>query len=210
MTARIVRFSGDTGGFAVVQAIRELKREACASRCCRGADGYPAGNGLPNPYSAMPRRPASQVSLARAHHLFPGGGFAGTMDKTGAAATQVTAFFGGHRGGLRCRRRDRQLGGPSGDWGLRRMVLHYAHLCAAAGGVNAFLLSSGQRGLTTIRSGASTYPAVTALRSLAADVPTILGVGTQISYAADWTEYFGHQPQDGSGTSSSISTRSGR
>ena len=34
---------------------------------------------------------------------------------------------------------------------------------------------------------------------LAADVRAILGVGTAISYAADWSEYFGHQPADGSG-----------
>lgn len=27
----------------------------------------------------------------------------------------------------------------------------------------------------------------------------ILGPGTAISYAADWSEYFGHHPQHGSG-----------
>ena len=89
-------------------------------------------------------------------------------------------------------------GSPS-DWGLRRMVLHYAHLCAAAGGVDAFLIGTEMPGLTTIRSGASTYPAVTAFKTLAADVSSILGAGTKIGYAADWSEYFGHQPQDGSG-----------
>ena len=73
-------------------------------------------------------------------------------------------------------------GSPS-DWGLRRMVLHYAHLCAAAGGVDAFLIGTEMPGLTTIRSGASTYPAVTAFKTL----------------AADWSEYFGHHPSDGSG-----------
>ncbi|MBD3763003.1 MAG: glycoside hydrolase/phage tail family protein, partial [Rhizorhabdus sp.] len=30
-------------------------------------------------------------------------------------------------------------------------------------------------------------------------VRSILGAGTAISYAADWSEYFGHQPSDGSG-----------
>ena len=89
--------------------------------------------------------------------------------------------------------------GPPDDWGLHRMVLHYAHLCAAAGGVDAFLIGSEMRGLTTIRSGASAYPAVQAFRDLAADVRAILGAGTAISYAADWSEYFGHQPNDGSG-----------
>ena len=55
------------------------------------------------------------------------------------------------------------------------------------------------RGLTTIRSDASTYPAVQAFRDLAANVRAILGPGVAISYAADWSEYFGHQPSDGSG-----------
>jgi hypothetical protein len=53
--------------------------------------------------------------------------------------------------------------------------------------------------MTTIRSDASTYPAVQALRDLAADLRAILGADTKISYAADWSEYFGHQPGDGSG-----------
>jgi hypothetical protein len=79
------------------------------------------------------------------------------------------------------------------------MVLHYAHLCAAAGGVDAFLIGTEMPGLTTIRSGGSTYPAVQAYRDLLADVRSILGSGTKIGYAADWSEYFGHQPGDGSG-----------
>src|SRR5690606_22328681 len=89
--------------------------------------------------------------------------------------------------------------GPVGEWSLRRMILHYAHLCRAAGGVDAFLIGSEMPWLTTIRLGASTYPAVTAVLSLAADVRSILGAGTKIGYAADWSEYFGHQPSDGSG-----------
>ncbi|MCB1373281.1 MAG: glycoside hydrolase/phage tail family protein, partial [Rhodobacteraceae bacterium] len=55
------------------------------------------------------------------------------------------------------------------------------------------------RGITQVRSGASTYPAVAALVDLAADVRSVLGSGTMLSYAADWSEYFGHHPQDGSG-----------
>jgi hypothetical protein len=51
------------------------------------------------------------------------------------------------------------------------MVLHYAHLCAAAGGVDAFLIGTEMPGLTTIRSGASTYPAVQAYRDLARRCP---------------------------------------
>jgi hypothetical protein len=40
--------------------------------------------------------------------------------------------------------------GDPDDWGLRRMILHYAHLCAAAGGVDAFLIGSELRGVTQV------------------------------------------------------------
>ena len=87
--------------------------------------------------------------------------------------------------------------GPAG-WGLRRMVLHQAKLAQMAGGVDGFLIGSELRGITAIRDGDG-FPAVAALRDLAADCGTLLGAETAIGYAADWSEYFGHQPADGSG-----------
>ncbi len=82
------------------------------------------------------------------------------------------------------------ISGPS-EPTLRRMVLHYAHLCAAAGGVDAFVIGSELRDLT--QSVSPSYPAVAALKQLAADVRTILP-DTKITYAADWSEYSGHRP----------------
>ncbi|MDP1632803.1 MAG: glycoside hydrolase TIM-barrel-like domain-containing protein [Caulobacter sp.] len=87
--------------------------------------------------------------------------------------------------------------GP-GDWGLRRMVLHHARLAQMAGGVDGFLIGSELRGVTALRDGDS-FPAVAALRDLAADCRVLLGSETAIGYAADWSEYFGRQPDDGSG-----------
>lgn len=151
------------------------------------------GNVLPDPYggtsqAAYPWRGRITASMAP--------GVAGTPDKTAAAATQVSAFLGTAT--------PSQFTGVgttvsfSGtEWSYRRMVLHYAKLCALAGGVDAFLIGSELRGLTTLRSATSTYPFVAALVALAADVKAILP-GAKISYAADWSEYFGHQPQDGS------------
>ena len=55
------------------------------------------------------------------------------------------------------------------------------------------------RGLTRVRDSASTYPFVAALVALAADVKSDPRPGTKVTYAADWSEYFGHQPADGSG-----------
>ena len=101
-------------------------------------------------------------------------------DGTAAATSQVAAFF-------------------DGEWGLRRMVLHQASLAAQAGGVDGFVIASELRGLTTVRGAGGTYPAVAKLKSLAAEVRGVVGPATKLGYAADWSEYFGHQPGDGTG-----------
>ncbi len=194
-------YGGTPADSSVVQAIQEMK--------ARGLRvtfypfllmDIPEGNSLPDPYSD------NAATLGQPAHPWrgritcsPAAGFAGTVDKTADAATQVAAFFGNAQVS------DFSVSGETvtwtdgGDWGYRRMILHYAHLCKAAGGVDAFLIGSELRGLTTIRDSATGFPAVAAMKQLAADVRAILGPGTKISYAADWSEYFGHQPQDGSG-----------
>ncbi|WP_297516170.1 glycoside hydrolase TIM-barrel-like domain-containing protein, partial [uncultured Caulobacter sp.] len=101
-------------------------------------------------------------------------------DGTAAAVDQVNAFF-------------------DGTWGLRRMVLHQASLAVQAGGVDGFVIGSELRGVTTTRGPGGIYPAVAKLKSLAADARALLGSETKLGYAADWSEYFGHQPADGSG-----------
>lgn len=99
-------------------------------------------------------------------------------DGTAAAASQVNAFF-------------------DGEWGLRRMVLHQAALAAQAGGVDGFVIASELRGVTTVRGAGGTYPAVAKLKALAAEVRGVVGAATKLGYAADWSEYFGHQPGGG-------------
>ncbi|MBY0422023.1 MAG: glycoside hydrolase TIM-barrel-like domain-containing protein, partial [Parvularculaceae bacterium] len=123
----------------------------------------------------------------------------GAADKTAAAATKVGSFFGtASRAHFSVAGGEVSYAGPT-EWSFRRFILHCAHLCAAAGGVESFLLGSELVGVTTARSGASTYPAVAAMRALAAEVRAVLGPATKVSYAADWTEWRGHQPTDGSG-----------
>lgn len=155
------------------------------------------GNTLTDPYTGAAVQPVypwrGRITCD------PAPGVAGSPDKSAAAAAQVEAFFGGASAG------DFTVSGTSvswtggGDWGWRRMVLHYAHLCAAAGGVDAFLIGSELRGLTQVRDGAVSYPAVAALKSLAADVRAILGPDVKIGYGADWSEYAGHQTGDADG-----------
>ena len=120
-------------------------------------------------------------------------------DKTPAATQDVAAFFGAARpSDFTITHNQVAYHGPD-EWSFRRMLLHYAHLCVVAGGIDGFLLGSELRGLTTARDAANHFPAVAQLKSLAADVRTVLGHATDISYGADWSEYFGHQPADGSG-----------
>ena len=195
-------YGGTPSDFAVVQAIQEMK--------ARGLRvtfypfilmDVPPGNTLPNPYSDNAAETGQPVFPWRGRiTCSPAAGYAGSVDKTATAATQVAALFGAATpASFSVSGQSVSWTGTPGDWGLRRMVLHYAHLCAAAGGVDAFLIGTEMPGLTTIRSGVSTYPAVQAYRDLLADVRSILGSGTRIGYAADWSEYFGHQPGDGSG-----------
>ncbi|MEP4249093.1 baseplate multidomain protein megatron [Tateyamaria sp.] len=153
------------------------------------------GNTLPNPYdpsSTQPHLPwRGRITLSVAP------GVDGSPDGTAAADAEVDAFFGTATAS------DFALGtaryrGPQ-EWTLSRFILHYAALCVEAGGVDAFCIGSEFRGLTQIRGAGNTFVVVQKLRSLAAEVRAILGPDTKISYAADWTEYFGYQPQDGSG-----------
>jgi hypothetical protein len=155
----------------------------------------PTANGLADPYgdteqAAYPWRGRLTCD--------PAPGEPGSPDQTAACATQLALFIGTAQpsdftisGGAVV------YSGPA-EWSYRRMVLHYAMLCALAGGVDAFLIGSELWGLTTLRDGVGSYPFVAALTALAADVKAILPTA-KVSYAADWSEYFGHQPGDGSG-----------
>lgn len=81
-----------------------------------------------------------------------------------------------------------EYSGPN-EWGLRRMILHYAYLCSMAGNVDAFCIASEMVGVTTARSGDNTWPAVNKLKQLADDCRSILGDDVEITYACDWSEF---------------------
>lgn len=80
--------------------------------------------------------------------------------------------------------------GAAGGWGLRRLALHYAAL-AAETGADGLLIGSEMRGLTWTRDAGGGFPAVDQFRALVAECREITGSETAISYAADWSEYFG-------------------
>ncbi|WP_371227070.1 baseplate multidomain protein megatron [Roseovarius sp. 2305UL8-3] len=180
-----------------------------------------AGNGLGDPYSDAEDQPAlpwrGRITTSKAP------GQPGSPDGTAAAEAEVAAFFGtavasdfqilgsGQNIGASVGFYDLAgftgtqrispvvYSGPEDDWGYRRFILHQAALCAAAGGVEAICIGSEMRGLTQIRGENNSFPAVAQLTDLASEVRQIVGPGVKISYAADWSEYFGYLPQDGSG-----------
>jgi hypothetical protein len=162
-------YGGTPSDASVSAAIADLKRRGLA------VTFYPflfmdiaSGNRLSDPYSGASGQPAypwrGRITVT------PAPGCNGSADQTAAATTQVAAFFASYR----------------------RMVLHYASLCAAAGGVDAFLIGSELRGLTAVRNDSGAYPAVAALKQLAADVRVILPAA-KLGYGADWSEFAPHQ-----------------
>jgi len=154
------------------------------------------GNTLPNPWTGESGQPALPWRGRITTELAPG--LTGTTDQTAAARAEVDGFMGTAAPSDFSISGDTvSYSGPD-EFSYRRFILHYAHLCAAAGGVAAFCIGSEMRALTQIRDGLGTFPAVDALRVLAAEVKALLP-NSKIGYAADWSEYFGYHPQDGSG-----------
>ena len=163
-------FGGTPSDASVIRAIRDLKARGLAVMFYPFIlMDIPPGNTLPDPVTGAPGQPA-----------FPWRGRISSPPASDVAAG-VAAFFG-----------------TAASLGLRRMIHHYARLCAEAGGVDAFLLGSEFRGLTRLRDGAGGFPAADALVALAGEVRAILP-HAKISYAADWSEYGAYLPDDGAG-----------
>ncbi len=189
-------FGGTPTDQSVIQAIQHLQAQG------KSVMFYPfilmdiqEDNGLPDPWSDaadQPRVPwRGRITTSKAP------GQAGSPDQTAAAAAEVTSFFG------TASVSDFSISGTAvnytgpAEWSYRRFILHYAYLCAAAGGVDAFCIGSEMRSLTQIRDDADSFPAVSEFVQLLADVRAILGPDAKIGYAADWSEYFGYHPGGG-------------
>jgi len=191
-------YGGTPTDQSVIEAIEALKAAG------KAVTFYPfilmtqmAGNGRLDPWTGAASQPPlpwrGRITLSAAP------GRDGSPDGTATATAEVAAFFGtAQPGDFSVADGVVSYSGPD-EWSYRRFILHYAHLCAAAGGVEAFLIGSEMRGLTQIRGAGGSFPAVDRLVQLAADVRAVLGAEVKISYAADWSEYFGYHPQDGSG-----------
>jgi hypothetical protein len=143
-----------------------------------------------------------------------------SSDLSSAATAAVNAFLGSASTSQFTRDTTNLTVAYSGsptDYTFRRFILHYANLCAIAGGVDLFLIGSELRGLEIIRGPSWTkaggtdvnghatwdYPFVAGLTQLAADVRSVFdGAGLTrnltawknlIAYSPDWSTWNGWQ-----------------
>ena len=189
-------YGGTPADASVIEALRAIAARG------QKAVFYPfilmeqlAANNRPDPWSDAPHQPVmpwrGRITTAIA------AGRAGSTAGTAAAEAEVARFFGAAEAADFIRSGETiSYTGPQ-EWSYRRFILHYAHLCAAAGGIDSFLIGSEMVGLTQIRGPQHRFPAVEELRRLATDVRAILGEGVKIGYASDWSEYFGYHPGNG-------------
>ncbi len=163
-------YGGTPSDSSVLAAIADLRTRGKVTLYPIIMMDVPAGNSLPDPYSGAAGQGAYPWRGRITCHPAPGR--AGSPDQTGVAAAQVSAFVAN---------------------GYRQMVLHYAGI-AKASGADALLIGSEMRGLTSVRGAGNSFPFVEALVGLAAEARAIVGSATKLSYAADWSEYSGYQP----------------
>ncbi|RKF06696.1 host specificity protein [Oceaniradius stylonematis] len=190
-------YGGTPTDASVIEAIRDLKARGLSVMLHPFIMmDVPQDNALPDPYDGAVQAPYPWRGRIT---CFPGPAQAGSADGTATAQSQVAAFVGATQPADLAVSGEMVVPGPGADWGYRRLVLHTARLAQIAGGVDAMLIGSELRGLTCLRNASNQFPFVDALRQLASDVRAILGPGCKLSYGADWSEYFGYHPADGSG-----------
>ncbi len=193
----VISYGGSPSDQSVVRAIRELK--ARGLKVCLNPFimmDIAADNTLPDPYggdqqAAYPWR--GRITC------FPASGYTGTSDQTEVAGQQIEAFLGDVE--LSDVDLSHSISSVANtiEWSYRYMIFHYTRLAEEAGGVDMFLIGSEMVGLTRVRGTDNSFPFVDGLMSIASDVKATLGSNCTVTYSADWSEYFGYHPQDGSG-----------
>ncbi|MGJ8570609.1 MAG: baseplate multidomain protein megatron [Hoeflea sp.] len=189
-------YGGTPDDTSIIEAIRDLKARGLKVVL------YPFvlmdvfdGNALPNPDGSAgqpvyPWRGRMTASVAP--------GLPGTPDGTAAMRSEIVGLCGATLASDFGVAAD-NVTWLGGDEGYRRFILHHAALAEVAGGVDGFVIGSEMIGLTRLRDETGAFPFVDELIQLAAEAKAMLGEATTVTYAADWTEYAGYRPDDGSG-----------
>jgi len=189
-------YGGTPDDSSIIEAIRDLK--------ARGLKvvlypfvlmDVPADNALPDPNggTGQPVYPWRGRITAN-----PAPGLPGSPDGTAAMRSEIAGLCGTTLASDMVIAGD-SVGWTGGDDGYRRFVLHHAALAVAAGGVDGFVIGSELVRLTRLRDETGAFPFVDELMQLATDSKAMLGPATTVTYAADWSEYAGYRPDDGSG-----------
>ena len=192
-------YGGTPSDASVIAAIHELKARGLKVTLYPFIMmDVPAGNALPDPIRRG--RPAG-LSLARPHHLSirrPASPARPTRPRRPAA--QVAAFFGAARRRLRVDGDTVTIPAPA-NGATAASSCTTPHLCAAAGGVDAFLHRLGAaRPDARCATAPASIPFVAALVALAADVRAMLGPGDEAHLRRRLVGIFRRtSPADGSG-----------
>lgn len=188
-------YGGTPSDASVIAAIADLKARGLKVAL------YPfvlmdiaPGNTLTDPYTGAAGQPAypwrGRITASRAP------GVAGSPDGTPALAAEIAAFFGSATPAQVVASGAGATFTGGDDRGYRRFILHHARLAEIAGGVDAFLIGSELRGLTRLYDETGASPFVAGLKVLAGEVAALLPQAV-VTYAADWSEYNGHQRAPG-------------
>jgi hypothetical protein len=191
-------YGGTPSDAAVLAAIADLKvRGLQVTLYPMILMDIPAGNTLTDPYTGAAGQPAypwrGRITCS------PAPGQVGTPDQTAGISAPIAAFLGAATpADFIAAGTAVTYAGPA-EWSYRRMLLHYAKLAGLAGGVDALIIGSELRGLTTLRGAGNSFPFVDALATLATDIRAVVGGSCRLTYAADWSEFSGYQPADAPG-----------
>ena len=132
-------YGGTPADGSVIEALHEISASG------RRAVFYPfilmeqmAGNGRPDPWSGAPHQPVMPWRGRITSSIAPGR--EGTPVGTAEAAAEVARFFGSAQASqFQVEGTQITYTGPA-EWSYRRFILHYAHLCAAAFGIDWVLI----------------------------------------------------------------------
>lgn len=187
-------YGGTPSDASVLRAVRALRARGLSVTI------YPfvmmdiaADNRLPDPWTdqsfqaAYPWR--GRITTSRAP------GRVGSTDKSARVDSECNTFFGSTKIQDLSRRGDTVFS-ASDEWSYRRFVFHYARLLAAES-ISGFVIGSEMRGITRLRNAEESFPAITHLAAIAADIRSVLPASVEMLYAADWTEYGSYVTPEG-------------
>lgn len=155
-------------------------------------------NTLPNPYSDNASSTGQDAYPWRGRiTCSPAIGYAGTVDKTATATSQVESFYGDALASEWTYSSGIQFTG-SAQWSYSRFILHHAYLASRAEfDIEYFCIGSEMVQATSVRDNNNNFPFVDKLVDLVAEVNVLLP-NTDIGYSANWDEYHSYRPSDGS------------